>query len=271
MKQVYFLSVFVLFTLFSCNSKSSKKSDKKETNTEKTEQTKQSHKIAPEHERLYKTYADINNLEKFNEESEFQYNVEVKFENDNSKDFSGTIQSKTDFSDIKLKLDSGESFFYHNNEFYANPKTEDKINPFEIINITSLPFAMQNFNYEAVQKTIVEDGKDKFNLLDLDYSGVNSSEIQIQSVSSSATTNLLQFATLIGNSNSIFSDEEFQVDFDRYITVNKIPIALNLILTSNDSKIATITVSRISYPKAGSVDFSIPNNFETVQTQNEIN
>ncbi|WP_127846441.1 hypothetical protein [Psychroflexus aestuariivivens] len=271
MKHLYFLSIFSLFILVSCNSKSSKDSEKQQNEVEKTKQTKKSHKIAPDHKRLYKTYADINNLEKFNEESEFQYNIEVKFEKDNSKDFSGTIQSKTDFSDIKLKLDSGKSFFYKNGEFYGNPKNDLRINPFEIINMTSLPFAMQNLNYEAEKKIIVEDNDKKYNVLSLGYEDLKPSPIQIKSVTSSATTNLLQSAKLETKSSTILENGVFEINFDRYITVNKIPIALNLNLFSNEKKIATITVSRISYPKAGSIDFSIPNSYKVIQSQNQIN
>ncbi|MFN2260679.1 MAG: hypothetical protein ABR595_01260 [Psychroflexus sp.] len=136
--------------------------------------------------------------------------------------------------------------------------------------MTSLPFAMQNLNYEALQKRVNDEDDKKINILKLDYAGIDS-PLQIKSVTSSATTNLLQSADLEAKSSTIFDKEEFQIKFDKYITVNKIPIALNVDVFSNDTKMAEITVSRISYPKSGTVDFSIPENHKTIQTQEQIN
>jgi len=266
MKHVYFLVSLVLFALHSCNTKSSEPSEEnKDESAEK--QSEQRLGNSTEHTKLYKTYADINNLEKFKSEAEFKYNIKLAFSTQDMQGFSGTIHAKTNFSKALLKLNSGEVLYYQDNQLYADPEAKQIVHPMEILNISSLPLVMQGSDYTPVAKTKVEIDSTTYDQLSLDYNGINSLPTQLESVLSSQTTHLIQSATYTSRSNSIFGQGELDVQIDRYITVNKVPIALHLAISTNQEPLANIQISRISYPKAGSLDFTIPKHYEVVQSK----
>ena len=206
------------------------KSDKKENEDLKIENDvvhKQS-----ESEKHLQNILRAHNATKFKEENQVKFNLEISMTDEIF--FNGFVTLKTDGSKARF-LDSNTDRIVHRNNL--NSELDKKL--YHLATLYGMGFWLNEDKFEKQTSD-----QDNFNHAVFETS-VNSSTFNI---STHPLTDILQNVTYKTNiSEPPFN--EATVHYDKYITVNRVPVALNWYFVDQTDTIATAKVSRISYPE----------------------
>ena len=223
MKSKAFL--FVFFGLFLWGCKSDKPGDNQNNN-------KPNKEILPsEHKSLLKGIDYAYNTQKFKAESQVKFNLDLKISD--TSYFSGYVILKTDASQIKIK----------------NSKIDKILTPKQL-----------NSDFDKILFLMAENYAMPFWINSKDFRKQEENDSLIVShYKSDLTSYSYEIAT--HTLTNIIQKIDYQTDiktepfekgvlhFDRYITVNRVPVAMQWRLEVDDKVVATAEISRISYPE----------------------
>lgn len=217
------LFILSLLSLYAC------KSDPKDTETENAkpivEQPSESQKHLQNIERAH-------NSAKFKEENQVRFNLKLSTEDDVF--FDGAVTLKTDGSKARF-LDSGIDQTIKSDDL--SNEIDKKL--YHLAELYCIGFWLQEDNFSktsSVSEDFVQAVYD---------SPETSSTFTVFSHPLTDIIQHLQYKTDI----DAYPFDEATVFFDKYITVNRIPVALNWYFTKAKDTIARAQITRISYPE----------------------
>jgi hypothetical protein len=170
------------------------------------------------------------NVKKFQSESFLKYSVDISFLD--TTYFKGTLTYNILKESLNVKKNNGEF------DLDNNPQDAEVLDLLSDLNsIYTLPFYLDNENLNTIQTndSIV---KSKF---------TSSISKLTYEINTHPLTEIIQ-SIKIENPKSIFHNSTIR--FDRYITVNRIPVAMLWEIFKEDEMLGQVKISRISYPKA---------------------
>lgn len=221
MLKLYSLVLVICLILIGC------KSDNQETTvTETEEKTEKVDKSL----QLLKTIKSAHNAQKFNSEQHVKF--KLKLELKDSAFFDGYVTLKTDRSQVRF-LDSNIDKIVDANSL----KTELDKKLFMIAEIYSMGFWFDAEKFHKISEN------DSLNISE--YNSVKSKSKY--KVYSHSITNVIQYIDF----ETDISDEPFNsgsLYYEKYITVNRVPVALKWKIEVDQKQLATAEISRISYP-----------------------
>lgn len=215
------LILVLCFILMAC------KSDKEKTTvTESIEKTEKVDKSL----QLLKSIESAHNAQKFN--SEQQVNFKLKLELKDSVFFDGYVTIKTDASKVRF-LDSNIDKIVEANSL----ETELDKKLFMIAEFYTMGFWFDADRFKKIPKND--------SLVKSEYNSVKSkSQYKIYSHPITRVIQHIDFETTINdkpfNSGTLY--------YEKYITVNRVPVALKWKIEVDQKQIAKAEISRISYP-----------------------
>lgn len=217
------LFILSLLSLYAC------KSDPKDTETENAkpivEQPSESQKHLQNIERAH-------NSAKFKEENQVRFNLKLSTENDVF--FDGTVTLKTDGSRVRF-LDSDIDEMLESGDL--NTEIDKKL--YHLAELYSIGFWLKKDKFKKMSSNNGDFIKAVYD------SPETSSTFTVFSHPLTDIIQHLQYKTDI----DAYPFDEATVFFDKYITVNRIPIALNWYFTKAKDTIARAQITRISYPE----------------------
>jgi len=200
------------------------------------EKTKVDHK-KPVVEQPSESLKHLRNIEKAHNASKFEQEEQVKFNLEVSvKDkvfFDGTVTLKTDGSKARF-LDSGIDQMIESGDL--STEIDKKLH--HLAELYCIGFWLQEENFSKTSS-------DSEDFVQAVYESADTSSTF--TVFTHPLTDIVQHVEYkTGISDAPFS--EATVFFDKYITVNRIPVALKWKFKVDQNQIATAEISRISYP-----------------------
>ena len=222
MRNISLLTLCLSLMLWGC------KTDK--SGDENIEETNNPKKTLSQNKQLVQSIQKAYNTNQFEKEAQVKFNLKLKVED--SLFFDGYVSLKTDASQLRLQTSQMDTVLNTQNlngEF-------DKV-LFWAAEVYALPFWFDEsmFKIEAKNDTIVQS---KFN------SKVSSSRFQL---STHPMTHIIQKVDYQTNIK-IEPFDQGQLYFDRYITVNRIPVAMQWRIEVDGEVKSEAEISRISYP-----------------------
>lgn len=217
--------LFVFFGLFLWGCKSDKPDDNQDNN-------KQNKEILPsENKSLVKGIDYAYNTKKFKAESQVKFNLDLKISD--TSYFSGYVTLKTDASKIKIQNSNIDKILISKQLNSDFDKTL-----FLMAESYALPFWINSKDFTKQE----ENDSLIFSYYKSDLTSY-SYEIATHSL-----TNIIQ---KIDYQTDIKTKpfEKGVLHFDRYITVNRVPVAMQWRIEVDDKVVATAEISRISYPE----------------------
>lgn len=221
------MKLFSILTLFVFLCWSCQKDNKKETKTESPiENPGPKSKPLDLSTKIGSAY----NIAKFKAETKLRYSAEVKISD--TLYFKGTMEYN--ISEKTLTVKTGQEDFSISNYPESTPKEQFL---FQLNEIYTLPFNLK---------------KETFKPLDQNDS-MTTSLFKAENTKISYTLNTHPLTEIIQslkteNATPVFDDAT--IVFNKYITVNRIPVSMLWEIYKDDEKVGEVKISRISYPKA---------------------
>ncbi len=183
-----------------------------------------------ESEMLQENIQDAYNLKKYTEEEQVKFKINLKVQD--SIYFDGYLSVKTDNSKIRILSSQIDKVMTFSDE---SSNIEKML--FWASEIYTLPFSLKEDNFELLKRD------DEF-IISKYVSSSTDSEYKVYS---NPITNIIEKVEYI-TPISIQPFDKGVLYFDKYITVNRIPVAMHWNIKKDGDNIAVVKISRISYP-----------------------
>lgn len=222
-----FGSIFLIcfwFLIWSCKTDNSNKNQ--------SHSSKNQSVLSPKSQVVLNGVQNAYNIKKFKTETQVKFNIDLK--SNQSTYYNGSINVKTDASEIQLKSLKIDTSLYPN----KLDSDFDKL-LFLVAECYSIPFLINQSNFRKLTKNdslVVSDYKSSLTSFEYKIFTHPITHI-VQSIDYDTDIKIEPFGR-----GSIF--------FERYITVNRIPVAMKWRIEVDGEVKAEAIISRISYPKS---------------------